>query len=379
MGKIMVVAGEVSGDMHAARVVREIKKLAPETRFFGMGSKCLREAGVEVLVDPTDISTIGFSEALKNYRQHRDHLKMMKKALEREKPDVALLVDYSGFNIKMARITKRKKIPTVSYFSPSAWVWGKRRARKMARARAVIASVFPMEEKVYREAGAEVHFVGHPLLDMVNVEESKDEICRKLELDGEKPIIGLMPGSRKQEVEYLLPEMLKAAERLKKEKGDFQFVIPVAPGIDRDKIVEMASRYKLVLKVVEGANYEVMKASDFLVVASGTATLEATIIGTPMVIVYRTSWSTYHLGKLLVNLDYIGLPNIIADREIVPELLQQDVTADNIYREITNFMSKPYLIKSIKRDLEYVKNKLGRPGAVRRTAELVLKKGKLYI
>jgi lipid-A-disaccharide synthase len=205
MGKIMVVAGEVSGDMHAARVIREIKSLLPEVSFFGMGSDFLRQEDVRILIDPTEVSTIGFLEAFKNLRVHLDNLKTLKKAAKEEKPDVIFLVDNSGFNMMMARAAYKKGIPVVNYFSPSAWVWGRWRARWMARYEATIASVFPMEAKVYREAGAEVVFVGHPLIDMVEVEEDRKEICSELELDPEKEVIGLLPGSRKQEIDSLLP------------------------------------------------------------------------------------------------------------------------------------------------------------------------------
>jgi len=365
----MVVAGEVSGDMHAARVVREIKKIAPDTEFYGMGSTFLAEEGVRILVDPTSISTIGFLEAFRNIRIHLKHLKILKDSIYRERPDAIFLVDYSGFNMLMARLASKENIPTINYFSPSAWVWGRWRARWMVRYNVTVAAVFPMEARVYRQMGAEVEFVGHPLVDLVRNEKKRPESG----LDLERPIIGLLPGSRRQEIERLLPEMLEAAVRLQTDDQDYQFVLPLAAGIDRERVADVAANYDLVLKLVEKSAYEVMGIARLLIVASGTATLEAAIIGTPMIIIYQTSWSTYQLGRLLVNLKYIGLPNIIANRGIVPELLQEKATADNIYLEARKLLTDQALLDQMRSELKMVKENLGKPGAVKRTAELVLR------
>lgn len=373
----MVVTGEVSGDLHAAQVIREIKEISPGIQFFGMGSESLQEEGVEILIDPMEISTIGFREAFKNIRVHLDNLKILKKAIVREKPDLIFLVDNSGFNMMMARAACKKRVPVVNYFSPSAWVWGKWRARWMARYKATIASVFPMETNVYREVGADPIFVGHPLVDIVKVEDDINNICLDLELDPEKKTIGLLPGSRSQEIETLLPEMLKTAEKIKRSSAEYQFVLPLAKGMDKERIGKIAANYELIIRLVENKTYEVMKVADLLILASGTATLEAAIIGTPMVIVYKVSPSTYRLGKRLLNTDYIGLPNIIAGREIVPELVQEEADFEHIYKTTMDLLSKPYNLNNIKNELKYVKEKLGSPGAVRRTAELVLKKGGL--
>lgn len=373
----MVVTGETSGDMHAARVIREIKNIEPDINVYGMGSDCLRNEGVDILIDPTDISTIGFVEAFKNLTKHLGNLKLLKDSIDRENPDVIFLVDNSAFNMVMARIACKKGVPAVNYFSPSAWVWGEWRARWMARYNAVIASVFPMEAEVYEKSGADVVFVGHPLLDMVKIDKSYDEIYEEFDLNPEYRVIGLLPGSRKQEIDTLLPEMLKAAERLQENYPEYQFVLPVAGGIDCEIIREKATKYNLLIKIVQGKSYEVMKISDLLIAASGTATLEAAIIGTPVVIVYQVSQFSYTLGKRLIKTEYIGLPNIIAGREIVPELLQDKANEDEIYLNVISILNKPDEINDIKQELNQVEKKLGSPGAVRRTAELVLKRGGL--
>lgn len=247
----------------------------------------------------------------------------------------------------------------------------------MARYNATIASVFPMEARVYREAGADLVFVGHPLIDIVKVHGEHREICQDLELDPEKKIIGLLPGSRKQEIDSLLPEMLKTAERIQKETADYQFIIPLAKGIDKEKVSRMAANYELILKLVEGKAYEVMSISDLIITASGTATLEAAIIGTPMVIIYKVSPFTYRLGKKVLGIEYIGMPNIIANREIAPELIQEKANSDYIYKTAMSLLNKPHLLNNTRVELRYVKEKLGSSGALKRTAELLLKKGGL--
>ena len=377
MGHVMVVAGEVSGDMHAARVVDKIKEIAPETTFSGMGTTGLKNTGVDILIDPTEISTIGFMEALKNIKTHLSHLKLLKEHIKEKNPDILFLVDYSGFNMMMARVGRKLDIPVVNYFPPTAWIWGEWRARWMAKNNATIASIFPMERKVYKKAGADVRFVGHPLLDMVQIEDSEEKIYSKLELDPEKRIVGLMPGSRSSEIEYLLPEMLKGAEMLQKDFPDLQFVLPLAPDVDQKEISDRVGEYNIILKIVDKYTYQTMKIADLMITASGTATLESLIMKTPMIILYQTSWSTYQLGSRLMNVEQIGMPNIIAGKEVVPELLQDQVTGDNIYQEAVYLLKRDYLLQDLEKQFNRIKEKLGSPGAVEETARLVLKEGGL--
>src|SRR5690554_4595658 len=225
--------------MHAARIVREIKVLAPRTEIVAVGSDYLKKEGAKIIIDPTKISTIGFSEAFRNLRKHLQNLKCLKSYIKRSRPDVLFLVDNSGFNMLMARLGRKKRIPVINYFSPSAWVWGEWRARWMAHYRATIASVFPMEADVYQRAGARVEFVGHPLLDIIKNEKEAGEIYSRLELRPDRPVIALLPGSRKQEIEKLLPIMLQTAVKLQEEQPGLQFVLPIASGIDSSQISEI--------------------------------------------------------------------------------------------------------------------------------------------
>lgn len=376
MREIMVVAGEASGDMHAAEVVKEMKSLAPQMDYFGLGGQRLYEQGVEIIFDPTQLSTIGFIEAAKHFKRMYDVLAKLEAEMKRRQPEVVFLVDYSYFNRKVAKRAAKLGIPTVDYFAPSAWVWGRWRAKKMADYGVKIASVFPMEEQVYREAGADVEFVGHPLVDMVEPELSPAELADKYNLSlADKPVVGILPGSRQQEIDALLPKMLEAAEQIQKEYPEVEFLLPVAETVSQMDIEEEVSNYNLNITLLTGYSYAVMSAADIILSASGTATLEAACLETPMVIAYQTSWSTYLLGKLLVNLPYVGLPNIILEEEVVPELLQGEVTADNLAWEAVQLLEDADKYQATEQKLARVREELGADGAVKRVAELVLTTG----
>jgi lipid-A-disaccharide synthase len=373
----MVSAGEVSGDMHAAAVIRKLKKKTVDLEVFGMGSSALKKTGAEIIIDPTEISTIGYIEALKNIRQHFKHLKKMKMLLKERKPDLVFLVDYSAFNMKLAKECSKQGIKAVNYFPPSAWVYNKKRAAKMADYGTHIAAVFPMERDVYREAGADVTFVGHPLLDIVKVEEDQVEIKKDFKIKEKKKIIGLFPGSRRGEIEAMLPEFLKAAEKLDQNYSDLEFVLAAAEGIGDDFLDQFISDVDLEINVVRENNYRLMEAAHFLITASGTTSLEAAILTTPHIICYKAALSTYLLAKYVFKLKFVGLPNIIADKEIVPELLQKEMNAENIYTAAAEWLDYRALLKDVENKLYSVREKLGGGGAVEKTAELLIEQGGL--
>src|SRR6056297_184658 len=377
MGRIMVVCGETSGDIQAARVVREIKKMNSNLEFTAMGSEALKDEGAEILIDPLDVSSIGFIESLKNLKEHLAHIRLLKKHMRENRPDILFLVDYSGFNMLMARVGKKMGIPVVNYFPPTAWIWGEWRAKWMARYDAVIAATLPMEREVYKRAGAEVEFVGHPLLDIVETEKSAKEIYNEFQISKNHKVITLMPGSRKSEIDRLAPVLFEVAEKLQKDNKNYQFILPLAPGIEKDYIADIASKYNIILKIIRDSSYEIMKISDFLLTASGTATLEALIMETPMIVLYETGWSTYKIGKKIMKTDYIAMPNIIAGTEIVPEFIQDEIDVKNIYDKVKYFLKKEYLLADKKKKLKIIKDKLGEKGAVKKTAELVLEVGGL--
>ncbi|PTX15793.1 lipid-A-disaccharide synthase [Halanaerobium congolense] len=377
MLKIMVSAGEISGDMHAAAVLKKVKGKYPEVEIFGMGSTALKEMGAEILIDPTEISTIGYIEALKNLRQHFKHLSKMKELLRERKPDLVFLVDYSAFNMKLAKACSQAGVKAVNYFPPSAWVYNKKRAAKMASYGTKIAAVFPMEREVYAEVGADVSFVGHPLLDMVSVEAEPEELRKEFKLSDSERLIGLFPGSRRGEIESLLPEMLKAASELKKEKDDLKFLVSAADGIKEEYLQSFVDQSQIKAQIIGESNYKIMKAAEFIITASGTTALESAILNTPQIICYQAAWTSYFLAKYVFKIEFVGLPNIIYGSQIVPELLQNDFEAAKIVEIALEWLNDQNQLNKIKNKLQIVREKLGGGGAVNKTAELLLKEGGL--
>jgi len=371
--RILLMVGEASGDLHGSNLAKKIRELAPNAELFGMGGKLMKEAGVELLFDPTQMSIIGFAEAVKAYRSLRRVLSYMEKALDERRPDVVVLIDFPGFNMKFGEMAKRREIPVIYYFCPTAWAWGKGRAKKVAAFTSRVASVFPFEYETYREAGANVEFVGHPLLDIVQTTKSREELCQEVGLDPKKPIIGLLPGSRRQELLSLFPIMLDAARILASRIPDVQFLVPLAHTVSRE-IVDSMDLQGLLIKMVSGETYNVMAACDAAVVACGTATLEAALLNTPLVAIYRVAPATYFLGKRLrlVKIDRFALPNIVAGRDVVPELIQHEVTPEKIAELLWELWHSTERRKQMLTDYQEIRTKLGQPGAVGRVAQLVL-------
>ena len=374
-GKIMVVAGEISGDQRAAEVVKRIKYFNPHISFFGMGSDRLREQGVEVVIDPTDINSIGFLEAFKNYKIHNQNYKVLKDMAKKRDPDVFFLVDYSGFNMRMARLGAKMNIPVVDYFPPSAWLWGEWRAKIMSRYNALIAANFPMERDIYRKNGAHTEFVGHPLVDEINIDKDKNELEQVFEIKEKEIPIALLPGSREEEIKKLFPLMVEAAVKLKEDNENYVFVIPSASLEFNDYFEEVLIEYPIQAKIINNHVHKVLKMAHFAIVTSGTATLEAMILNTPMVIIYKTSNLTYKIAKFLYKKEHFGMPNILAGKELVPELVQDEVTVQNIYDKAHYILSKPYLMTDIKIKMVSASEKLGSEGAIEKTAKLILKEG----
>lgn len=376
--KVMIMAGEASGDMHGAFLAAALKEKEPDIELIGTGSTMMQEAGVRLLVDMAKYSTVGIWEALKNIRALKSLLQDIAAFIKREQPDVVVLIDYPGFHLEVAKILKQEKIRSVYYFCPSAWAWGKGRAKKVAERISKVASVFPFEAKVYKEAGADVEFIGHPLLDIVKVKKNKADFTAENNLPENKTLVGLLPGSREQEIELLLPLLLETAELIRNAGEDCYFVLPLSHTIKPEQIRAFTAKYpELPLTVISGQSYEVMAYSDLILVSSGTATLEAACLGTPMVIVYKVAGLTWFLGKIFVKLNHIGLPNIIAGQEIVPEFLQDKAVPDKVSTAALKILRQDLLQRKMRQDLHDVKEKLGSSGAVLRVADLVLRVGRM--
>lgn len=372
MTRVFVSAGEASGDMHAADLVRALRQQEPGARFLGVGGPLMRDAGVRTLFDPTGISSVGFVEALQSARVLRRVLQRAADALDEERPDAIVLIDFPGFNLKLAEIAHRRGIPCVYYLSPSVWAWGRGRAERMRRLGIHVCAVFPFEEAVFREAGVSVRFVGHPLLDRVHPERPPLEVRRQLGVgDGER-LVALMPGSREQELRKLLPAMLQAAGLLHEQHPNTRFVLPVSHTLSGERVeAHLDKDAALPLTTVEGRTYDVLAAADFGFIGMGTATLEAALLGVPHVACYKVSAATYLVVRKMLRIEHVALPNIIAGRRIVPELLQSDVTGKKLAGALAPMFDEQRRAQQ-RAELAGVRTALGEPGAARRVAAAVL-------
>lgn len=366
----MVIAGEPSGDLHGAGLVREMKSLQPSVEVFGMGGDGMANAGMEIVHHFRGLSFMGFTEVLKHLPRMRRVKKKLERTLAIRKPDVLVLIDYPGFNLRFARKAKAHGTRIFYYISPQVWAWGRGRVSKMKGLIEKMFVVFPFEVDIYRMAGIPVEFVGHPLLEVVGNHEEADNFRQKFEISPQKKLLGLFPGSRPQEVERILPVMAEAAVILQKE-FDCEVGVGVAPNLDENlyrRFLQSSDRIKL----VTGMTYRLMKNSDLAFVASGTATLETACFGTPMVVVYRTSIPSYLIGRILVKIKNISLVNIVAGQRIVPELIQAELTPENLAREGRQLLSDESRAQRMRSELLRIREKLGSPGASRRVAEAVL-------
>jgi len=370
--KVMLVAGEASGDLHGSNLVKAVREIAPGLSFYGVGGKLLREAGSEILVDSADVAVVGLSEIFSSLSVLMDALKLLKKRLREDRPALLVLIDFPDFNLMLAKYAKKLGIPVFYYISPQVWAWRKGRVKKIARLVDRMAVAFPFEVTLYEKVGLDVRFVGHPLIDAVTVDASPEDIRKRLGVPEGRRVIVLMPGSRGKEIKFLLPPMLESAEIMAERSPEFHFILPIAHTVSRRLIDEKLAFYNVDVSVVEGMTYEALKVADLAFIASGTATLEAAILGVPMVVVYKGTTFTYLIGSMLVRLPSFSLPNIVAGRKIVSELLQDDVNAGRMVEEAFTILYGKGFADEMRRELAGVKEKLGGGGASKRTAELLV-------
>jgi lipid-A-disaccharide synthase len=369
--KILLVAGEVSGDLHGSHLVEAIQRIEPEVQFLGVGGEGLERRGMKLLYPAHSLSVVGITEVFVKLRTILKALRGLKRSLEREKPDLVILIDFPEFNLRLAKIAHRRGIPILYYISPQVWAWRPKRIRLIARLVRKMVVLFPFEVPLYEAAGVDVEWVGHPLLDIVKPTLPKEKAYQQFGLDPKQRTIGLLPGSRSHEVERLLPPLLASAHLLQKEIPDLQFVIPLAPGLPKTILSSRMKNISVPVKVVEGFTYDVMNLSDLLITASGTATLEGAILGKPMIIIYKVSFPSYWIGRALIRVDHIGLVNLVAEKEIAPELIQKDVHPQRIADEALRILRDPILSRKMSESMGEVCQKLGKPGAAQRAARIV--------
>jgi len=368
---VLIVAGEASADLHGSNLVRAVKAKDPAVSFWGVGGRKMEEAGVKILVPSSDMAVVGLTEVLTRVPVIAGAYFRLRSILRRHRPDLLILIDYPDFNISLAGSARRFNIPVLYYIGPQVWAWRRGRVRKLARRVDRMAVILPFEEAFYRDRSMAVDYVGHPLLDSVPLEEEKGDSLRALELEG-GPILGLLPGSRREEVLNLLPSMLEAAEILQARHPGLKALLPLASTIQPDLVETLIKRTPISVKVLQGDIYRILSACDLALVASGTATLETAIMGVPMVILYKVSPLSYWIGRMVVKVPHIGLVNLVAGRQLVPELIQGDVTAEKIAREALAILEGRQVRENMVRDLRWLKERLGRGPASQKTAEIAL-------
>jgi lipid-A-disaccharide synthase len=369
--KILLVAGEVSGDLHGSHLVEAIQRLEPEVQFFGVGGESLKRRGMKLLYPAHSLSVVGITEVILKLGTILKALRGLKRSLDREKPNLVILIDFPGFNLRLAKMAHRRGIPVLYYISPQVWAWRPKRINLIARLVKKMIVLFPFEVPLYEAAGVDAEWVGHPLLDIVKPTLPKEVAFQQFGLDPKRRTIGLLPGSRVHEVERLLPPLLDSAHLLQREIPDLQFVIPLAPGIPKTILSSWMKNISIPVKVVEGFTYDVMNLAELLITASGTATLEGAILGKPMIIIYKVSLLSYWVGRALIRVDHIGLVNLVAEKEIAPELIQKDAHPQRIADEAFRILRDPILSRKMSDSMGEVRQKLGQPGAAQRAALIV--------
>ena len=369
---VLFSAGESSGDPHAAHMFQELQQQCPSLRGIGMGGNKMRRAGIDIRFDSSGIGVIGLVEILKHYGEIRRALRVMKTIVTDEQPDLLVCVDYKEFNLKLARFAKRRGVKVLFYVSPQVWAWRAGRVLTYGKAIDMMAVIFPFETAYYEAKNVPVRYVGHPSVDKVQPLRGRAEDFDLFGLDPARPVVGILPGSRANEIKRMLPVMLQAAEQLLRNHPELQFVLPQADSVDDAVLQFHLQDNPLAIKVVKQQAYDAIQCCDAVMTTSGTASLEIALLGVPMVIAYRLSPLTYWLGKQLVKIPFIGLPNIIAGRSIVKELIQDAVSAESLSAEIEALLSdQPYRTACLQ-GLQLVKVRLGQGGGSRNMADLAL-------
>ncbi len=365
--KILIVAGEPSGDRHAAELVKALRQKRPGTRFYGIGGDEMQAEGVELFFHLRQMAFLGLVEVVKHLPFIRKVFRTLRQWMETEKPVALILVDYPGFNLRLAKTAKQIGIPVVYYICPQLWAWGEKRVEKIRKYVDLPLVIFRFEEKFYAERGIPAKFVGHPLLDEISLTLSEEEFRRKYGIPPEKKIVALLPGSRKNEVEKLFPLMIGVVRNF---PGNIpvHWLVAKTAALPR-ALFEEPIRDGAPVQIVENDTHHVMKHAAVALVASGTATLELAYFATPMVVLYRVSPLTYWIGKRLVKIPHIALANIVSGQGVVPELIQHELTVENILRELVKLLTDQQVYSETVERLRGVKEILGPAGAADRAAE----------
>jgi len=371
MPRILIVTGEASGDLHGANLAREILSLDPSVQLVGIGGAGMKAAGVALVPGVPQLDVMGLV-GLSAVRAIIQRIRAIRRVLRSERWDLVVLIDNPALNLHFARIAKAAGQKVLYYVAPQIWAWRPGRIKWIQRRVNRVVVILPFEEEIYRRAGIRCTYVGHPLLDAVAAQYDRSALRRRFGLDQEAPVVGLLPGSRVAEVEMLMPVLLKAAAELAARNPKTQFILAQASSIKDALIREQLHGSSVPVTLVRDQASEVMAASDILWIASGTATLQAAVVGTPMVLLYKTTLPTYWLARCLIRVKWIGLVNLIAGQLVVPELIQGEATAERLIRETERLLNDRRAYDEMKKSLQQVRDTLGEPGASMRAAKVVL-------
>jgi lipid-A-disaccharide synthase len=371
--RIMMIAGEASGDLHGANLARELKSLDSSWQLSGIGGTGMAGAGVNLLYDISNLAVMGIIEVLNRLKDIRSAMRILEERFKKNRPDLLILIDYPGFNLEMARRAKKYNIPVLYYISPKIWAWREGRIESIKKYVDRMAVILPFEKKFYQDHGVFVDFVGNPLLDHVHATLTPAQFKNRYNIDSDAAVIGIMPGSRRQEIKKLLPLFLQAAVMLNREMKKCVFLLPLASTLSEDEIAIHCGRVDSLLdvRIIKDEHYGAMAACDAAMAASGTLTMELAILKVPMVVCYRVSLVSYLLAKPFIKVKYASLVNLVAEKEVVPELLQHKATPENIYKEILPLLLNKDAAEAMRDNLAETCKQLGEPGASKRVAKLV--------
>ena len=367
----LIIAGEASGDLHGSKLVSALMTRFPNARFSGMGGSKMREAGVNTLFGIERMGAVGIVEVLGDFGHYYKVYRTLMKEIASRRYDAVILIDYPTLNLRLAKQGKHFNCPVFYFISPQVWAWRKGRIRDIRESVNKMFVILPFEEKMYLDAGVDAEFLGHPFVDLVHPSRSREESRKKYSINPTIKTIGLLPGSRMNEVNSLLDVMIQASEKITSKLGSCQFLLPVADSIDPNLIRQRLGANRLNIQLIEGEPYDVMNSCDMLIIASGSATLEAGILGCPMIIIYKLNPLTYLLAKLLVDAPLVGLVNIVAEEEVVPELIQSKVTAENICTKVLAVLQDPEKEKTVRERLHKIKSTLGDSDVMKAVAKRI--------
>ena len=370
--QIMIIAGEASGDQRGAEVASTLLARDPNLKLYGIGGEHMRAAGVETLVDVSQLAVMGFVEVIVHLPRIMRIFKLTKNLLIERKPDLLILVDYPGFNLRLAKIAKKSGIKVLFYISPQVWAWRQHRVKKIAQVVDHMAVIFPFEKQFYQAHNVPVSYVGHPLTQKLKTKISQAEARTKLDIPLQHKMIALLPGSRESEINRILPELIKSTELISTQIANCIFYLAIASTIPTDAISKAIASSNSDIRIARGKTYDIISAADVVLTASGTATLETALLNKPMVIVYKVSALTAFIVRKMIKIPYVSLCNIVAGEQVVVELLQNDATAENIAQETLHILTNEKYREQMQEKLSHIEEKLGNLEAADNVANIAL-------